>query len=69
GIGISESLYFNLSELLELTYKLIKSCSCKTENGCPACIMSPKCGNSNEPLDKKGALFLLDKLISETLDG
>jgi DEAD/DEAH box helicase domain-containing protein len=63
GIGISEILYFNLNELMMLAYKLIQSCSCKTENGCPACIMSPKCGNSNEPLDKKGAIFLLKKLL------
>ena len=63
GIGISESLYHNLLELLELTYKLIKSCTCSEPNGCPGCILSPKCGNGNEPLDKKGALFLLKKLL------
>lgn len=64
GIGISESLYYNLMELLELTYKLIESCNCSEPNGCPACIMSPKCGNNNEPLDKKGALFILKKLLA-----
>jgi len=64
GIGISESLFFNLNELLNLTYNLIKSCSCKAENGCPACIMSPKCGGNNEPLDKRGALFLLRRLLN-----
>ncbi len=64
GIGISESLYYNLMELLELTYKLIKSCNCSEPNGCPACIMSPKCGNNNEPLDKQGALFILKKLLA-----
>jgi len=63
GIGISEQLYFNLTELLNLSFKLIQSCSCKSSNGCPACIMSPKCGNSNDPLDKEGALFLLSKLL------
>ncbi|MFX1411117.1 MAG: DEAD/DEAH box helicase, partial [Promethearchaeota archaeon] len=63
GIGISESLFFNLNELLSLTHNLINSCNCKTENGCPACIMSPKCGNNNEPLDKRGALFLLRRLL------
>ncbi|MFX1343884.1 MAG: DEAD/DEAH box helicase [Promethearchaeota archaeon] len=66
GIGISEMLYNNLNDLLKITYKLIKSCSCSTENGCPACIMSPKCGNSNDPLDKAGALFMLSKLIDES---
>ena len=65
GIGISEQLYFNLDKLFSLTYKLIKTCSCKTENGCPCCIMSARCGNQNEPLDKKGALFVLKKLIKE----
>ena len=64
GIGISEQLYFHLIDLLHLALKLIESCSCKTDNGCPACIMSPRCGNRNEPLDKKGALFLLEKLTS-----
>ncbi|MHA2035388.1 MAG: DEAD/DEAH box helicase [Promethearchaeota archaeon] len=68
GIGISESLYFNLNELLLLSFNLIKSCSCKTDNGCPACIMSPKCGNSNDPLDKQGALFLLEKLLKNEME-
>ena len=63
GIGISELLYEKLEELMLLTSKLINSCSCRTSNGCPACIMSPKCGNGNEPLDKKGANFLLNKLL------
>ncbi|TFF90431.1 MAG: DEAD/DEAH box helicase [Promethearchaeota archaeon] len=63
GIGISELLYEKLEELMALTFKLISSCSCKTPNGCPACIMSPKCGNGNEPLDKSGALYLLGKLL------
>ncbi|MBY8985179.1 MAG: DEAD/DEAH box helicase [Candidatus Lokiarchaeota archaeon] len=67
GIGISESLYFNLNELLSISFKLIKSCSCKTKNGCPACIMSPKCGNSNEPLDKQGALSLLGDLVNKEM--
>ncbi len=63
GIGISEILYFNLNELMMLAYKLIQSCNCRSENGCPACVMSPKCGNSNDPLDKKGAIFMLEKIL------
>jgi DEAD/DEAH box helicase domain-containing protein len=63
GIGISEQLYFNLPELLNLSFKLIESCSCKSSNGCPACVMSPRCGSQNDPLDKAGAKFLLRKLI------
>jgi DEAD/DEAH box helicase domain-containing protein len=67
GIGISEQLYLQLIDLLELSLKLIESCSCKTENGCPACVMSPKCGNNNDPLDKNGAVFLLRKLLHTNL--
>jgi DEAD/DEAH box helicase domain-containing protein len=63
GIGISEQLFFNLIDLLTLSLKLIESCSCKTDNGCPGCLMSPKCGSQNDPLDKMGAIFLLRKLL------
>lgn len=63
GIGISEALYFNLNELMKLAYRLIESCKCKSEDGCPFCCMSSRCGNNNSPLDKNGALYLLEKLI------
>ena len=62
GIGISESLYERFNQLLDMTYKLIKNCKCKSENGCVFCLMSPKCGNQNEPLHKEGALLLLSKM-------
>lgn len=61
GIGISEKLYRLLPELMETTLKLIKDCKCGA--GCPSCIYSPKCGNNNEPLDKKAAIFILEKLL------
>ena len=60
GIGISETLYSNLKPLWEKTLQLIENCECK--DGCPSCIYSPKCGNENEPLDKKAAKTILQHL-------
>jgi DEAD/DEAH box helicase domain-containing protein len=62
GIGISENLYSNIKPLLQKTLKLIETCECK--EGCPSCIYSPKCGNGNEPLDKKAARLILQRLIN-----
>ncbi len=61
GVGIAESTYERLEELLKLTREMIQACPC--ESGCPSCIQSPKCGNNNEPLDKAGAEFMLGRIL------
>jgi len=61
GIGISEKLYELIINLFNSTLSLIIDCEC--EKGCPSCIYSPKCGNENEPLDKKAASIILDRLL------
>lgn len=62
GIGIAEKGYQIIRNLWQTTLKTIDECPC--EDGCPACIQSPKCGNNNEPLDKKAAIILLGSLLS-----
>lgn len=61
GVGISETAYYRLDEVLATTLQAIEDCKC--EDGCPSCVQSPKCGNNNEPLDKQGAAFLLRELL------
>lgn len=62
GIGITEKGYYIINELWQATEKAIADCPCY--DGCPSCIQSPKCGNNNEPLDKKAAVYLL-KLLNK----
>ncbi|APV44124.1 DEAD/DEAH box helicase domain-containing protein [Dehalogenimonas formicexedens] len=61
GVGIAEKGYEIIIQLWEATLKTIEECPC--ESGCPACIQSPKCGNNNEPLDKRAAAVLLRSLL------
>lgn len=61
GIGIADKGYEIIEELWVATLKSIEECPCR--EGCPACIQSPKCGNNNEPLDKKAAVILLRGLL------
>ncbi len=62
GIGIAERGFELIGELWQATLKAITECPCL--EGCPSCIQSPKCGNNNEPLDKKAAEILLEGLLS-----
>lgn len=62
GVGIAEKGFELVRELWQATLAAIKECPCK--EGCPSCIQSPKCGNNNKPLDKRGAAILLEGLLS-----
>jgi DEAD/DEAH box helicase domain-containing protein len=62
GVGIAERGFDVFEGWAEDTAKLLRSCPC--ERGCPSCVQSPKCGNLNEPLDKAGALTLLDRMLA-----
>ncbi len=61
GVGISEQGFNLLTDLWEATLTTIKECPCQA--GCPSCIYSPKCGNNNEPLDKRAAIWILESLL------
>ena len=61
GIGIAEKGFELIEELWLATLKAIAECPC--EAGCPSCIQSPKCGNNNEPLDKRAAELILGALL------
>jgi DEAD/DEAH box helicase domain-containing protein len=61
GIGISAKGFEVIEQLWAATSGAIEECPC--QDGCPSCIQSPKCGNNNEPLDKKAAVILLRGLL------
>lgn len=67
GIGISEKGFTLLESLWKATLETIQECPC--EFGCPSCVQSPKCGNNNEPLDKRGAEILLSELLQHSRSG
>ena len=60
GIGLAEKGFDMLERLLDLSLEMVSHCPCG--KGCPSCIHSPSCGNGNKPLDKPGAIHLLELL-------
>ena len=62
GAGFAARGHAVLADWLAATRAAIAGCECLA--GCPSCIQSPKCGNGNNPLDKAGALLVLDAVLS-----
>jgi DEAD/DEAH box helicase domain-containing protein len=61
GIGIAERGFEEFEGWVADTAAMIHGCHCS--DGCPSCVQSPKCGNLNEWLDKRGALAFLQRLV------
>ncbi|MCW5936799.1 MAG: DEAD/DEAH box helicase [Fimbriimonadaceae bacterium] len=57
GTGLCEKLYEVRDTWLEAANRLLSTCPC--EEGCPACVLSPRCESGNQLLDKAGAIAWL----------
>ncbi|WP_344871691.1 DEAD/DEAH box helicase [Allokutzneria multivorans] len=62
GAGFADRGHAAIVPWLAATREAIVSCECPA--GCPSCVQSPKCGNGNEPLDKAGAVAVLDAVLA-----
>ncbi|MGZ4518291.1 MAG: Zn-binding domain-containing protein, partial [Mycobacteriaceae bacterium] len=62
GAGFAERGHAELQRWLGATRDAIAACECTS--GCPSCVQSPKCGNGNDPLDKTGAIRVLDAVLA-----
>ncbi|MBR7743380.1 DEAD/DEAH box helicase [Phycicoccus sp. BSK3Z-2] len=58
GAGFADRAFSAFGTWVRATRDAVLGCPCRT--GCPACVQSPKCGNGNEPLDKRGAVTVLE---------
>ncbi len=61
GIGLAKRGYDLIDEWFSSALKLMEDCAC--EVSCPSCTQDPKCGNNNDPLDKRGAIFIIQQAL------
>ena len=63
GVGYARAAARQFARWVGATRDLLASCPC--EGGCPRCILSPKCGNGNQYLDKATARMLAEVLATK----
>jgi DEAD/DEAH box helicase domain-containing protein len=62
GAGLTRRAFADFQRLCQTTLQLLGDCPCET--GCPSCVQSPQCGSGNRPMDKNGAIFILNQLAA-----
>lgn len=61
GAGFADRGFTDAEPWLSATLHRLQACGC--QSGCPACVISPKCGNANQFLDKDSAAQLLAAVL------
>ncbi len=62
GVGYARAGAAVFEDWLAAAHELLTKCPCAS--GCPRCVLSPKCGNGNQFLDKAGAAQTAAALLS-----
>ena len=58
-----DAIHYASSRRADIAATLERLRTCRCETGCPACVVSPKCGNANQVLDKTAATELLRRIL------
>ena len=61
GVGYAAAGAHVIGRWLEAARERLASCPCRA--GCPRCVLSPKCGNGNQYLDKDAARRLAEAVL------
>lgn len=61
GVGLTKRAFEVIEEWFKTALTIIKECPCM--DGCPFCVQDSQCGSGNQPLDKGGAIFLLERWL------
>ena len=64
GAGLCRAAFEQSAVFFPHVRQVIADCGC--ELGCPSCVHSPKCGSGNRPMDKEGALRLIELMLRDT---
>lgn len=64
GNGASRALYDRLGEAFTRGKSILAECRCKSEDGCPRCTYSYRCGNNNEFLHKYASLEVFTSILN-----
>ncbi len=63
GSGLSKLLFKRLDRAFRIAYDVLRNCDCKRVDGCPKCTYSYQCGNNNQPLNRIGAIRVLELIL------